>query len=600
MMKKFKDLQIENKLYSEKNIYLALYSVESYIGNKELLSEKDKIELIKLHDKFDKDNIQKWIIRIQNRLHQLMDENDYLHAGVFFKPKKYNKQKNKVIFRPLHSAILLEQITAVALLNILIYEFDENSKISMSNLSRLIPHNFYGNRVAYEPERLFKPWQEQYKKYTSYANELYKKYHENGEYKWEVNLDLENFFPSINPICLYNYIGNHFSVSYTNDERKFMSKILKKLIFVKLDVLHGNDLFLYTNDENIKKCQFVLGIPQGMPQAYFLANIYMIEIQKMYKKIFPGELLFYVDDSAIFTNEIKNVADFKDKIAQLNKTIEGWNNELYKEKFANLDKEIINFVQEKISLFGIKIHEPGEKSTISDIANSKEGEVNLHCIGRETSKAAFEINTSYSDEESKILFNKTSRLLDAIESELEQLNIELEEDLEDDIRIYKEAYKKKIVRYRKFFKYRNKDLAYREKSDSTEIEKELIEDLNFLENGSKDELEEFFQKYNEDTLGASISFVLKSMRELGKDYTEITRKIVKLNKLLFGRENRKTSYIYFAYKEYIDNCIPKQVEICKYSYLQKIVKEQKPSTYKKTDEIRKQLVTDELNNVYKE
>ena len=154
------ELSIRARLFSEQNIYLALYSVESYISNRELLDQGDKEELSRLKDKFDKANIEKWIKKIQERLYQLIDDVHYLQAKIFFKPKKYDIENDKTIFRPLHSASLLDQITAVVMLNILIYDFDADNKLSMSNFSRLIPHNFYGNRVAYEPEKLFKPWQE--------------------------------------------------------------------------------------------------------------------------------------------------------------------------------------------------------------------------------------------------------------------------------------------------------------------------------------------------------------------------------------------------------------------------------------------------------
>lgn len=209
------ELSIRKRLFSKQNIYLALYSVESYISNRELLDKRDKEELNRLKDKFDEKNIEKWIEKVQERLYQLIDESHYLHARIFFKPKKYDIENDKVVFRPLHSSSLLDQITAVSMLNILIYDFDADNKISMSNFSRLIPHNFYGNRVAYEPEKLFKPWQEQYKEYTFKANDYYKNFHDNGEYKWEVNLDLENFFPSINPVCLYNYIVQQIPVEYS-------------------------------------------------------------------------------------------------------------------------------------------------------------------------------------------------------------------------------------------------------------------------------------------------------------------------------------------------------------------------------------------------
>ena len=285
------ELSIRKRLFSKQNIYLALYSVESYISNRELLDKRDKEELNRLKDKFDEKNIEKWIEKVQERLYQLIDESHYLHARIFFKPKKYDMENDKVVFRPLHSSSLLDQITAVSMLNILIYDFDADNKISMSNFSRLIPHNFYGNRVAYEPEKLFKPWQEQYKEYTSKANDYYKNFHDNGEYKWEVNLDLENFFPSINPVCLYNYIVQQIPVEYSEDDKNMLCKILEKLIFVEIEKLSKKDLEIYLDKKNHRDCRFAIGLPQGLPQSYFLANLFMVEVEKFYKKVLPGEMV---------------------------------------------------------------------------------------------------------------------------------------------------------------------------------------------------------------------------------------------------------------------------------------------------------------------
>lgn len=44
------------------------------------------------------------------------------------------------------------------------------------------------------------------------------------------------------------------------------------------------------------------GMPQGLPHTYFMANIFMLMVQEKYKIFFLGKMLFYVDDSVIFTN----------------------------------------------------------------------------------------------------------------------------------------------------------------------------------------------------------------------------------------------------------------------------------------------------------
>lgn len=597
------ELRIRERLFSKQNIYLALYSVESYISNRELLDKVDKDKLNRLKDKFDEENIEKWIGLVQDRLHQLIDDISYLHAKIFFKPKKYDKDNDNVVFRPLHSASLLDQITAVAMLNILIYDFDADNKLSMSNFSRLIPNNFYGNRVAYEPEKLFKPWQEQYKEYTSKANDYYRNFHENGEYKWEVNLDLENFFPSINPVSLYNYIVQQIPVEYSEEDKKILCKILEKLIFVEIDKLSKEELKIYLTGKKHKSCKFAIGLPQGLPQSYFLANLLMVEIEKFYKNILPGEMVFYVDDSAVFTNKIVDVEDFGQKIKEINKSITAWMDGLYKSENQFISPELLSFVDEKLDLYGISIHPPGDKSTISNIADSKKGEVYIHCIGRETSKTAFDINTSFSDEESKILFNKTKSILTVINKELEQIDLELkDEQLTIDNKKYKESYKKKLVRYKKFFKYRYKDLQYRQKSDTQSLQEELLNDLKFLDdNGDKQSnLSEFFEMYNEDTLGATIGFVLKAMREIGEDYSVLAEKIDKLNRLLFGKDNKNSSYLYVAYKEYIEKFRYEISEVSAYTTLKRMVKERTSYVRKKADNIKTDFVKNELRRIHGE
>lgn len=596
------EVSIRERLFSKQNIYLALYSVESYISNRELLNKEDKMALSRLKDKFDEKNIERWIEEIQVRLHQLIDDTYYLHAKIYFKPKKYDAEKDKVVFRPLHSSDLLDQITAVAMLNILIYDFDAENKITMSNLSRLIPHNFYGNRVAYEPEKLFKPWQEQYKQYTSKANEYYKSFHENGEYKWEVNLDLENFFPSINPICLFNYIVQQIPVEYGEDDKNTICKILEKLIFVELEKLSKKDLEIYLSGNKHKSCKFAMGLPQGLPQSYFLANLFMVEVEKIYKNVLPGEMVFYVDDSAVFTNEIKDVEDFEQKIKVINETISLWMKKLYEKKNEFISSELLSFVAEKIDLYGINIHPPGDKSTISNIADSKKGEVYIHCIGRETSKTAFDINTSFSDEESKILLNKTESILKVVNNELEQIDLELKKQLTEEDRKYKESYKKKLVRYKKFFKYRYKDLQYREKSDTQSLKEELLLELKFLDdnNDKQESLSEFFELYNEDTLGATIGFVLKAMREMGEDYSVLIEKINKLNQLLFGEDNQYSSYLYVAYKEYIEQSQYEISEVSSYTTLKRLVKERTSYVRKKADNIKSNFVKKELKKIHGE
>ena len=225
---------LKERLLSDENIYLSIYSVNSYINNKELLNYNDRKKLYELNDKFNYKIISKTIKEVRTNIENIIEDDGFLKSKVYFKPKKYEAEEGKVIFRPVHTASLIEQITTIAMLNILIYKIDAEKKISISNLSRLIPNNFYGNRISTDVEVLFKPWYKQYQKYTSKANELFKKYHESQDYKWEVDLDLTNFFPSINPVSLYNYILTKLDVNMPKDDEKLIKKILEKIRFMRI------------------------------------------------------------------------------------------------------------------------------------------------------------------------------------------------------------------------------------------------------------------------------------------------------------------------------------------------------------------------------
>lgn len=85
------------RVISDENIYLAIYYVETYIQEKDLLSRSDRILLKKLVDKFNTNLISVIIKRVKKRLESLLtDEKDYIEATVYFKPKKYNEKKQRV------------------------------------------------------------------------------------------------------------------------------------------------------------------------------------------------------------------------------------------------------------------------------------------------------------------------------------------------------------------------------------------------------------------------------------------------------------------------------------------------------------------------
>ena len=221
MVKNIENTTVYNRLISDENIYLAIYSLDSYIFNKELLSIDDKKLLNQLRDKFDESKIRDVIDDVRDVLKELvLDKNRFIKAMVYFKPKKYDKDKKKMIFRPLHTTSIIYQIASVSILNMFVYESnDGNDELTLSNISRLIPENFYGNRVSTRPEVLFKPWKTQYKIYSQKANDLFKNYHETHEYNFEIDLDLKNFFPSVSIHMIYNQVLHLLPVNLSEEEK---------------------------------------------------------------------------------------------------------------------------------------------------------------------------------------------------------------------------------------------------------------------------------------------------------------------------------------------------------------------------------------------
>ena len=242
-------------LLSDENIYLSIYSLNSYVFEYDLLDASDRELYHSLQDKFDKKVINIVVLEVRKRIEELLDKDDeFIEVKVYFKPKKMSE--DGLEFRPLHTTDLITQIAIVAMLHLFVYEIprEKDYKLLLSNLSRLIPTDFYGNRVSTKPESLFKPWKKQYQKYNQNSNDALKKYHTSLEYKYEVTLDLENFFPTINPIIIYHYIIKNLPVYLEKQDMDFMKKLLRKLLFCKLVTqLDENMLNQYYKTSNIQK-----------------------------------------------------------------------------------------------------------------------------------------------------------------------------------------------------------------------------------------------------------------------------------------------------------------------------------------------------------
>lgn len=145
-MRKTTDAGIRNTkcgeyLLSDKNIYHAIYSLNSYVFEYDLLCQEDRILYHRLQDKFDEKNINITILKVKDRIKELLKEDKYIEAEVYFKPKKM-AEDGIMEFRPLHTTDLITQIAIVSMLHLFIYEIpdkeDDHPKLRLSNLSRLI------------------------------------------------------------------------------------------------------------------------------------------------------------------------------------------------------------------------------------------------------------------------------------------------------------------------------------------------------------------------------------------------------------------------------------------------------------------------------
>ena len=563
-------------LLSDENIYHAIYSMESYVFDYNLLDIGDKIRYHRLKDKFSEKCMDATIKKVRERIEKLLDEGEYISAKVYFRPKKI-EDGGKIVFRPLHTTDLITQIAIVSMLHLFIYDRTEDGRLILSNLSRLIPANFFGNRVSTDPTYLFKPWKNQYQTYNQKANDALKKYHTSLEYKYEVSLDLENFFPTIDPMVVYDYIMRHLPTYLNKDDRVLLKKMLHKLVFCRLETELSRDMqeeyckiskhrstgVSYEKDT----CGYVRGIPQGLPQSYFLGNIYMLIIYEILKKDFPGVAYFYVDDSVIFTNEISEEGDaFTEKLKHINAEIRN-TEEFYRDKNSDLCYPENTEGFYKSSLYGVGLHLEG-KSNYVRLDTLDESDLYLKCISREVSQGGNDFFRMYSDEENRNLEKKFERLARQVSARWKTLE---KEKNSEDAEKRKENIQKiqdKLNRYYKFFEYRRMRLAVMHEPESMEEEykkqKEELRSIIFGKNGLKNLqrfrnkkkfsdsdriaiLQEFMGQYRNNIWDAAVGMYRQIADE--KENRELRGYILLIDRLCMGETDKNCSYMKQVYKE---------------------------------------------------
>lgn len=537
---------LRDRLLSEENIFLSIYLADSWMLNPELLEESDYRDFLALKDIYDEENIAEVISQVKARIFEVLDkENVFFTTRVFFKPK--GQKEGSTVFRPIHTARLIDQIAMIAMLQVLVYEIGTDGKFIPSELSKMIPSHFYGNRVSYDGKSLFKPWKEQYHEYTEKANEKLIEFSHSGEQRYEINLDLENFFPSIDPQVLFQYIHAQFPQKWKGDDRATAETILRKLMLFELEGLNKQEWNWYCGNPEKKvpeKRFFAKGQPQGLPHTYFIANLFMLMIQEEYQKVFPGEMLFYVDDSVIFTNGTDTGQLDKEivqsKISQLNQNIRNVEGRLRKEDGDGFLPDDYPYHAED---FGVTVHDLDGKSMFSNVeeANQNSGELYLRGLSRETSNISFHLFSMFSEEDASAMLSRTKSINEVIRKELERTP---EGDVGTAVR------RKKLLRYKKFFSYRETLLHYRCQGNLDGLMEDVLQSISLRADDKS--LELFWEKYNDDILAASIDFLLKRCQDDGKDTTKLVESIRALCSTLYGR-SVKHAYLLKTYGPYMEN-----------------------------------------------
>lgn len=494
--------------------------MESFVFQKELLEKDDLIRYYKLTDKHNSEEIEIAIEECKEKLDAVLKGKEYFTAKIFFKPKKLDEKGAKVEFRPLHTAGLIELICMASLLIPLMFE-DTTSGRKLSSISRLLPANFYGNIPSTKVEQLFKPWARQYKEYSDNAIAAGKNYKNNPKYKFEVTLDLKKFFPTVDPDFIHNFILSKWPTNALEEDIKWLDVILHKLLYMKLDIPDELLSHYFKNEPNKFEDSYLnLGIPQGLPQAYFFGNLCMAIIAKETAKNIPGDAYYYVDDSIIYTNIPEkdiNIEAIEQNIAE---------QIIIKKKLA-LAKSRPKKIYESYS---IGFHELGRKSSHCNI----KGDSSLFFLAKPASPLSFEINTALDEHEDISLLSKIDAILSVIERNLSEEK--------------RESRKKLLERYKKFYTNRANFLKIMQ-SNEIYFNDAYIEKF-VLKHGLKAPIENnvFFDRLNDDVFeleGAKIVHQLMGFKQQLDEFLS-TVKQFELNCLQIKPINNLTDYLFFS------------------------------------------------------
>lgn len=476
---------LKAKILDRQNIYTAIYSMESYVFDKglldstlpvyantepsmrEIIADNDLELYYRLADKHNIPFIEKVIDVCEKRLDEVLSSPDKLFGvQVYFRLKNYDNRE--LSFRPLHTARLTEMICMVCLLNVLMFEDNIEKGIRrLSDLAKLIPYNFYGNIPATDVQHLFCRWQNKYKEYSEDVITHCREYQQNHAYLTEVCLDIKNFFPSVSPELLYNYILSKIGISYNDEDFATLKMVVAKLLFFTIDtdnLLDWEDVY-YSKKIRMEGAEKYMncGIPQGLPQSYFFGNICMIEIKRILMKdeYFKGDAYFYVDDSVIYVRSKYSQEDFDSRIQKLNVELSRWCKNLCSQSndlIEYMASPYIDF-QHRVN-YCIQFH-VGGKSVFTPIDKTDRQYGIIADISAETSMSS-RILCSLDELDDSISLSKLEALGAIITSEIDALKEKSEKDGNGKASTRVSSRLKLLRRFKRYFLYRYRILKLRE------------------------------------------------------------------------------------------------------------------------------------------
>ncbi len=537
-------MELFNKILDEQNIFNSVFCMESYVFDKGLLDTSEPVYLhdegdieetiaandIELYyalaDKYNVELISKVIKCCQQKLKWVLEDKKKLFdVTVYFKIKNYDVGAKKLNFRPMHTARLIDLICMVSILNCLMFDDNLDTGVrKLSDLSKLLPHNFYGNIPSTNVQYLFCKWQTKYKEYTEEVIEHCRSYQQSHNYLTEVSLDIKNFFPSISPKMLYDYIINKLSKTYEDDLNTLSMAVAKLLYFsISKDNIEPWTKYYYPEGTDLTDTSTYMncGIPQGLPQSYFFGNLCMIEVKRllMQDETFKGDAYFYVDDSVIYiqTRLDDEGKKFKEKIDNLNKSLKKWC-----EDAENKDSTIGDYIDgiylafHKKLDYKIKFHEGG-KSVFTHIDDADNQYGPIANVTRETYMNS---NLSYNLDEidDHVSLQKLKALDEVISREIDKLTKKQNEEVKGKNGNALESRLKLLRRFKKFFLYRNRLLKIREEGGPNTL---ILDDFEnrFLKKVT--DVEKFFEQFEEDIFQSEYRLIIqKFVKKEAKDFVQ--------------------------------------------------------------------------------